>query len=216
MQLARNPNVHIPGTSHERRAFDFFSKNTAGELSGHFSKDFWAAEVLRVGMDASCLRHAIVAIGAVHERFASGKAMHAMQVRVAKDSDYLFALGQYNTAIQELQAYMVKAGSSPEVAVMCCILFICFESFRGAPATAMIHFKYALYVMQAWKGGAMGSKSDLNTKTMRHLRGLVARLGPQLTNVDMLDVSDFGATEKDIIKQSGDLFEGLAQLSTLR
>lgn len=213
VQTARNPDFNIPGTSNEKRAFDFFSKTTASELSGHFSKDFWAKEVLRVGVSASCLRHAIVALGAVHERFNSGKVMHAMQVRVARDSGYLFALAQYNTAIRELQAYMVKPGCSPKIAVMCCVLFICFESFRGAPATAMIHFKYALYVMQAWRSGSVGSAADLTPETMRYLRGLVSRLGPQLTNVDMLDVNDFGASESDVIKHTGDLFAGLAQLS---
>lgn len=203
-----------PGTAQERRAFDLFQKSTSIELSGLFAPDFWQQSVLQLGQNSKCLRHAIVAISSIHERFSRGNDMSAQIIRVAKDSQYLFAVKQYNAAIRELYTALANNDCTPEVMLSCCMLFICFESFRGSPSTAMMHLQSGLQAIQAWKKGDLSTKMKLTDPTTRQILGLAARLGPQLTNIDMLDIEDFGATEVDIIQQSGEIFEGLANLST--
>ncbi|RDW76147.1 hypothetical protein BP5796_06968 [Coleophoma crateriformis] len=202
-----------PGTSQERRAFDLFQNSTSIELSGLFAPDFWQQSVLQLGQGSKCLRHAIVAISSIHERFAQGTDMSCQIIRVAKDPQYMFAVKQYNAAIRELYTALANNDCAPEVMLSCCMLFICFESFRGSPSTAMMHLQSGLQAIQAWKKGDLSTRMKLTDPTTRQILGLAARLGPQLTNIDMLDIEDFGATEVDIIQQSGDIFEGLANLS---
>lgn len=63
----------IPGTSTEKRSFQYFIANTAAELSGYFNEDFWSGLLLKASLGnnegVAALRHAIIGIGALHEDF---------------------------------------------------------------------------------------------------------------------------------------------------
>lgn len=171
--------------------------------------------MLQLGSNSRCLRHAITALGAIHERFSEGSSLTSTELAVTDDPKYIFAVKQYNAAIRELRIALVN-GCPAEVILLCCILFVCFESFRSAAPTAMMHMKNGIQAIQAWKAGRLyeGVKMDPTNPTTRELLGVVSRLGPQLTNIDMSNVVDFGSTEADVIKASGDLFRGLEQIGS--
>jgi hypothetical protein len=65
----------IPGTTAEKRSFQYFVANTASELSGYFNEDFWSGLLLKAslgnGDGVAALRHAVVGIGALHEDFVN-------------------------------------------------------------------------------------------------------------------------------------------------
>lgn len=222
-RFVQEPGVEVPripikafGTVQERRALDFFYHCTALDLSGAFRPDFWRLSVLQLSNHSKCLKHAVVALGAIHERFAVGDSLHNSALLVTEDRRYIFAVKQYNAAIKELRDAL-EAGCPAEVILLCCILFVCFESFRSGAPTAMMHLKNGIHAIQAWRAGKLyqGVKMDPTDPTTRMLLGLVSRLGPQLTNIDMSNVVDFGGTEAHIIKASGDLFRGLSQIGML-
>lgn len=203
------------GTWLERRAIDFFYHCTSVNLSGAFRPDFWQKSVLQLSNGPPCLRHAIAALGAIHERFSSGLPLQNTALKVTDDRNYLFALRQYNAAINELRTAMT--GNCPaEVILLCCILFVCFESFRSEAPVAMMHLKNGVHAIKAWSAGLLheGVKMDPSDPMTKDLLRLVCRLGPQLTNLDMSNVADFGATEADIVKASGDMFKGLTEIGS--
>lgn len=67
--------LSIPGTTAEKRGFQYFVTNTAGELAGYFNEEFWKGFVLKAALGSSegvsALRHAVVGIAALHEEFAN-------------------------------------------------------------------------------------------------------------------------------------------------
>ncbi len=66
------------------------------------------------------MRHAVIAIGSMHELLERGA--------VIKDVDKIFALDQYNLAIRELLLPLSRGGErGVDVCLISCILFICFE-----------------------------------------------------------------------------------------
>jgi len=76
--------------------------------------------VLQTAYHESAVRHAIVAIGSVHE-------LREHQTATI-DSDGSFALEQYNLAIRDLLAPLSHGGKQGvDVCLISCILFTCFE-----------------------------------------------------------------------------------------
>lgn len=56
----------------ERRCFAFFRARTVHEISGYFPSDFWEQVVPRATYYEPCLKHAVIALASLHERFEKG------------------------------------------------------------------------------------------------------------------------------------------------
>ena len=72
MAVIPSPVFEIWGTDKERRCFDFFLNRTAPQLSGFWDSDFWGCLILQATHHQSAIRHAVLALGALHERFEAG------------------------------------------------------------------------------------------------------------------------------------------------
>lgn len=73
----------------ERRSFDFFCKQIVVVLSGIFDPSFWTRLVLQAAHHEPAIRHAVVALGALHE---------SSEVR-SRVEPSIFAMQQYGKAI---------------------------------------------------------------------------------------------------------------------
>ena len=112
----------------EQRLLYFFTTFTAPMLRGNFSPEFWERKVLQAAVAEPSIRHAVIAIGAIHEDFSSRLQIH--------DSDYeppiqAFALRQYTKAIRHLHQLMATQAQQLDFTLLACILFICFDSLLG-------------------------------------------------------------------------------------
>jgi hypothetical protein len=112
----------------EQRLLYFFTTFTAPMLRGNFSPEFWERKVLQAAVAEPSIRHAVIAIGAIHEDFSSRLQIH--------DSDYeppiqAFALRQYTKAIHHLHQLMATQAQQLDFTLLACILFICFDSLLG-------------------------------------------------------------------------------------
>ena len=110
----------------EGKYFDFFIRKTAPGLSGPFKSEFWSRLVLQASHHELAIRHAVVAIGALHEAFEVSR-------RPGKDpfwQDNRFALQHYLKAIQCLVMPLgiQKDSQLADVALITCVLFVCFEA----------------------------------------------------------------------------------------
>lgn len=197
---------HTPGTPTERRSFDFFHKNTSVNFSGFFNSDFWNRVILAAGNEEDCLRHALVAVSALHERFEAG---FPMRPKTACDNGYMFALAQYNKSIQKLNTGLSAGQCSPEVALMCCALYICFESFRGVTKDAAMHLKSGIKILIQ---RSTGNNHTMNSGFNEEIRHLMCRLGCQI-NSDMQDVSELGGAPDASMGFMAQLYKSLYYLS---
>jgi hypothetical protein len=136
--------VEIPGTAQERRGFHFFLTCTVNELSGYFSDDFWDRNVLQLSQSEPTLRHALIAIGTLHERFLTFRSPG----EGVEDLVSVFALRQYTKSISHLRKSLATQQPSSEIALMACALFVAFDSLRGHFDSAVAHLRSGLSILR--------------------------------------------------------------------
>ena len=119
--------------SYESRSFDHFLNRTAFQLAGCFDLDFWGRWLPQAVYHEPAIKHAVIALSALHERFQSSDPV--IYKSVWKHSHGVFALQQYNQAINLL----IKPGNGKhppvDVCLIACILFACFEVSISKGAT---------------------------------------------------------------------------------
>lgn len=124
--LVPNPAFDIPAGEQERRNFHFFRERTVPQLSGFFGSEFWEGLVPRTTHHHPAIRHGVLALGSLHERFEMGdRSIFASNLDTAQGG---FALQQYNRAIQSLiKTTSTEQGRSLDICLIACVLFACFE-----------------------------------------------------------------------------------------
>lgn len=116
--LTTDPSAHVNPCALSKRSFAFFMHKTSPQLAGLFGSAFWERLVLQVAHYEPAIRHAITAIGSLHEQHIVGR-----------DSNVSFALQQYNLAIRSLLAPPPGQQRGLDVSLISCILFTCFEVY---------------------------------------------------------------------------------------
>ena len=160
LALTKGPDVITEMGPAELRAIGFFHDKTAPSLSSYFDADFWTRLVFQMSYVEPAIRHAMVALGALHEQREQGLRMMVPMmpsgveespqslVKHSNGHNDQFALAQYNKSIAYLSKRM-STGSSIEVALLACILFVCVEFLRGDCEPAVNHFKSGMSIALA-------------------------------------------------------------------
>jgi len=120
---------------------EFFYVQTAPALSSYFDADFWTRLVLQMSHAEPVIKHAVVAVGALHRQRESVAKLAIKTVRDSAHHNDPFALTQYNRAIGHLSKRMQDNSADVEVALLASILFVCVEFLRGDTAPAVSHFQ---------------------------------------------------------------------------
>lgn len=137
------PSLEVFDDKVERRCFAFFRARTANEISGYFPSDFWERLVPASCCYEPCLKHAVIALASLHERFEKGD--HDIWKSNKDIAEGGFALEQYNKAIQHL----IKQPLKPkfDTFLVSCVLFACFESLRGHHGSALSHINSGVRIL---------------------------------------------------------------------
>jgi hypothetical protein len=135
----RNSPSPLPGlTMQEQRSFDFFRARTAAQFAGPFSSELWSKLLPRLSLQEDAIRHAIAAIGALHETADS-----------AADANVEYAMRQYGKAISDVLALDIsKSDTAADTALISCVLFTAFESMQGHYRSAMTHASAGLKILR--------------------------------------------------------------------
>lgn len=126
--IPRSPIIEHFNDQVERRSFHFFRNRTAPQLAGYFASEFWDYLVPLSTHYQPAIRHAVVALASLHERFEDNDSS------ILSSNDDIahggFALQQYNRAISCLIKPLTAGGNQAlDVCLVACILFACFEVF---------------------------------------------------------------------------------------
>jgi len=122
----------------EARGIAYFFQRVTPYISGFFeSDDFWKTVALRVSHDAPAVKHALLAVSALHE--ATERRRNADKLGGLEDG---FAVVEYNRAIRCLME-LKDQDSRKEAAVslVTCVLFVCLEFMRGNISAAQKHIR---------------------------------------------------------------------------
>ncbi|KUJ21348.1 uncharacterized protein LY89DRAFT_778907 [Mollisia scopiformis] len=138
------PKPQFKGNDLERRSFDFFCKRTVLTLSGIFDPTFWTRLVLQATHHEPAIRHAVVALGALHETSELG----------SREGPSIFALQQYGKAMGCLiNSTPEEKKRAADVALMTCVLFVCFEIMREHHGTAISHIESGVKIISSLQSG---------------------------------------------------------------
>lgn len=135
----------VPSTAHspggdklQLRAFAYFRERTARDLAGPVWQDsFFTGILLAIADSEPTVRHAITALGALHEFYGESE-----RTEVAS-----YALSQYGKAIKGV-VELETTEQSVEVVLTSCILFALLESMRGFHHSSMSHLVSGLKVLR--------------------------------------------------------------------
>lgn len=130
----------IHTTEEEAQYFRIFHKQAAYELPGFYNNKFWTHVVLQESQITTPVRLAFIAIGTLNWSLKSAPGSH-LKVNVIQSVDkkhHENAVRYYLKAIQTLNQY-VSVSNSPQirVALISCILFVCFETLQGSFASSI-------------------------------------------------------------------------------
>jgi len=112
----------LPKNGEERQFFKHFSSQTVSQLSGVFGSTFWERHVLQASLHEPAIWHATIALGAAHHKIGCKSGCET--IRVPEN----FAVRQYMKAISCLTKPNNHGKQlNRNAALICCVLFICFE-----------------------------------------------------------------------------------------
>ncbi|KAK5174928.1 uncharacterized protein LTR77_000064 [Saxophila tyrrhenica] len=160
---------------HEQHALQFFVQHSAPQLAGYFDSPFWQRMVLQAGRHEPAVRHAIAAIGALHEKLLTG----SINPQQTSDRHAISALEYCNKSIKLL--VNPDRGSKPNLRLLLtsAVLFCCFEALQGHCEQAIIHATQGYSLLQQyamdpennrWDIGSFAVELDQLTVLMRNLQ----------------------------------------------
>ena len=135
MNLSNNLNPSGLASEEERRCFDFFRSRTSVQMAGCFSSELWDRLILQATHYEPAIRHAVLALGSLHERFVNED--QSLQKQAWSRDEGGFALEHYNLAIQSLMNPANSGRLSIDVCLIACMLFCSFE-VRDSLTTSVV------------------------------------------------------------------------------
>lgn len=194
----------VTGNKKERRAFHFFRENSATEFPGFFESSFWGQLVLQASHAEPSIRHAVIALGSLHETIRQGEWTPLESGRPCD----LFALQQCNKAIGHLnQTIGSDKHHSKEMLLLSCAIFICFESLQGNYESALSHMQCGLQIFRDWQAEANKSSLLAVATSSHHHQSVDSELVQMFSRLNMqpLLFPDTHLFSTDFIKQDAPL-----------
>ncbi|KAL3430981.1 hypothetical protein BDV09DRAFT_188809 [Aspergillus tetrazonus] len=183
------PRATFAATSAEKHSLDFFLAQMRTRFPIHFSQ-----RVLQAAHREDVLAHAIIALGAMQQCFEydDASAIGAWSPMAT------FSMQHYGKALRLLQervneAFILHprtkgrgraagagtgagAGAEPDLILISCIFFACFECLRGSTQAAIVHMRSGLNLLREYERDPR-TGSIIPKRTMR---SLFTRLDNQL------------------------------------
>lgn len=143
-----SPKSLTPLNDIEQKSLCFFRTRTAVIFAGYSDSGFWDRVILQVSHTEPAVRHAVIALGSLHEYFDSQGTAIAYDL---KHESLHFSLQQYTKAIASLnQGFSAGTRLPIEVVLICCALFISIESLQGNYATTARHLLGGSKILSDW------------------------------------------------------------------
>jgi hypothetical protein len=147
----------------ERYYFYHFCHWTSKQLSNSSdTSNFWVQYVLPLSHTSDAVRHAITTVGAAHRYFTAGSDARSLQQMQSLTK-------QYNKAIaQIIPCLTVSSIDNLHCILVCCLLFIAFESILGRYAEAVRHLRAGNQLLKL-PALAAGGKNYAITKKFKEM-----------------------------------------------
>ncbi|KAI0384426.1 hypothetical protein F5Y04DRAFT_229293 [Hypomontagnella monticulosa] len=147
--LTYQPRVAPYMSTTEAQSFDFFWRQTSQETPGFYKTELWGRLIPQLCNSEPAIRHATIAVGAMHAKFMGTSPSLRVQTFGILEGRHAFAIQQYVKALALLKDRLSNSSSSgnAEIALTCCLLFICLEMLQGNRVGAVEHLRTGLRVV---------------------------------------------------------------------
>lgn len=137
----------------ERRGFLYFKARTVCKIFGQRDASDWIPILLHFGHAEPAVKHSIIALASLHESLEPASSMMFLRKprEYVTNTAQIVALKHYNKAIRFLRIEPLNMSSRPEILMILCILFICFEQFRSADAACVTHLMAGFKLLGWWR-----------------------------------------------------------------
>ncbi|PWY93033.1 hypothetical protein BO94DRAFT_544082 [Aspergillus sclerotioniger CBS 115572] len=165
----------------ERRAFSYFRSRTAHRIFGEQDANEWVPVILQIAHIEPAVRHGITALASLHESLEPVNNQLTWLRQTPQDrslSAQMLALRHYNHAIQSLRSESIVMSSRPDITMILCILFLCFEQFRSGDAACLVHMTAGLKLIDWWR-----SRTDNYTKLKEYSRPTLEFMNEKITPI---------------------------------
>ena len=192
--------MDIAGTKEERRAFHFFCSKSVADCTGLFDSGFWSRLVLQASHAEPSIRHAVIALGSLHETVQEEESKF-LEGRRAYDP---FALQQCNKAIGLLnQNLYSNRKHSNETLLMSCAVFIYFESLQGNYESALGHIQSGLRIFRDWQAEISKPSLGGTAASSKYQQGIDSDIVQMFSrlNLEALMFPDTHLFPMDFLKQ---------------
>ncbi|KAH7351264.1 hypothetical protein BKA65DRAFT_255215 [Rhexocercosporidium sp. MPI-PUGE-AT-0058] len=167
--LTYNPTISLKLTAEETRAFAFFRESTVFQIQGAFRSSLWEQLVLQISHQEPAVLHAAIAVGIVHRDQGATQAVRQNAFYHGLDKRQSAGLRQYVKAIGFLRIRIDEVRETGDerandVAMMCCLLFVCLELLWGKQMIALNHLGTGLKILTSRGPQTLGRGNTLNLK----------------------------------------------------
>ncbi|OJZ84388.1 hypothetical protein ASPFODRAFT_48409 [Aspergillus luchuensis CBS 106.47] len=209
-------------TRQERWYLDFFRRNTAFQCSGYFDDDFWLRLVHQVTEAEPAVRHAAIALSALHcnfERTTTGQGT----------IDSRLPLQQCVKAISSLRHQLAGGGvpssANMEITLVTCVLFVSFMFLQGDTQSACCHLRGGLKLLKEWRSTGKPGYSTTGAVLMKVFARLqlqwstfadevfIEEVDSNRCDAPYMEINDFSLEEPtDSLEKAGSLLVRLGRL----
>ncbi|KAL4970638.1 transcription factor domain-containing protein [Aspergillus stella-maris] len=199
------PRASFATTGAEKHSLDFFLAHLRTRFPIPFS-----LPVFQAAHREDVLAHAVIALGAMQQvyEFDDFSAIGTWSPMSQ------FAMQQYGKALRLLQDRVMinsrgSPGTSPDLILVSCLFFACFECLRGSTQAAMIHMRSGLNLLRSYEAspnrGSLIPQSTMRSLFTRLDNMLIEMRGSSLsmaTGEDHLEVVALRPTPEDNVHDS--------------
>lgn len=152
------------GTLQEKRLFHRFQVRTVPSFTGGSEANFWTKVVLKAGQQEPLVRNAIIALGALHEDYQIRSGKYDAQLN--EDRAYQDVTLLYGKALRQLnQRLNEPSKENAKIAIICSILFACFEVLRRNNMAAVVHYQQGMRELMRQMSLPIADRSENGTLT---------------------------------------------------
>ena len=127
-----------------------FASDPSSKLSGHLDSNFWDQLVLQISHDDPAVRHAVISVGSMYEKFNIQRQFIHQQAHTIVCRQY--SIEPYKQALAQLQQNLGDDENGKfRSTLVCCVLFIAFETFLGNYDSARLHLESGLKILHDWQ-----------------------------------------------------------------
>lgn len=154
----------------------YFCVQGSRDIAGYLGSDFWSTTVLQASHAEPAVRQALVSLSALHLDYVTGSPSNEGMGDI---------LRLHGKALRALRKRVEEPSpDATRAALVCCVLFYCFESTLGNSETAMHHLQGGLNLMSHHYGKTETHGVPRESPELETLSAVFERLDLQASMFD--------------------------------